>query len=148
MFSTYLCLSLPRKRVALRFSQRLETWLDFFDLLMLFILYSTFSIHGKQEEFSLCNLPTAISRAGDCLHACFRRECIIHYNMEYVPPQNSNGPYKSVAAKTVDSVQLLRQGLKHLQQNIGQFSYKKTNFLTELHTFDVDDLHVPIHHKN
>jgi len=68
--------------------------------------------------------------------------------MEYVLPQNLNGPHRSVAAKTVDSIQLLRQGLEHLQQNIGQFSYKKTNFLTELHALCVDDLHVPIHHKN
>ena len=67
--------------------------------------------------------------------------------MEYVLPQNLNGPHRSVAAKTLDSVQLLRQGLEHLQQNIRQFSYKKTNFLTELHALDVDDLHVPIHHK-
>lgn len=74
MFSTHLCLSLPSKRVALRFSQRLETWPDFFYLLMLFNSLSTFSIRRKHEEFSLCNLPTAISRVGDCLHACFRRD--------------------------------------------------------------------------
>lgn len=53
--------------------------------------------------------------------------------MEYVLPQNLNGPHRSVAAKTVDSVQLLRQSLEHRQQNMGQFSYNKTNFLTELH---------------
>ena len=50
-----------------------------------------------------------------------------------------DGPHGSVAAETVNSVQLLRWGLKH-QQNLEQFSYGNTNCLSCI-ILDVDNLH-------
>ena len=107
---------------------------------MHFSLHSAFffSVHGKQEEFSLYNQPTAILRAGDCLP--FLKEnvsSIGNIYMECVLPQTLNGPHGGVVTTMV---------LGTAPTNIEQFSYNNTNFLSCM-TLDVENLHVSVHHK-
>ena len=109
-------------------------------------LYSAFSIHEKHEEYSLCSLPTAISRVGDCLHVLEENVSSIR-NMGCILPQTLNGSQGSVVAKTVDSVKLLRWSLERLQENLEQFSYENTNLLSCM-TLDVENLHASVHHKS
>ena len=109
-------------------------------------LYSAFSVHEKHDEYSLCNLPTAISKVDDCL--CVLEEDVSSIkNMEYTLPRTLNGPQGSVAAKTVDSVKLVKWGLERLQQNLHQFSHDHTNLLSCM-TLDVEKLHSSVHHKS
>ena len=108
---------------------------------MLFSLHSAFffSLHGKQEELILYNLPTTILRAGDCL--LFLKEnvsSIRNIYMECVLPQTLNGPHGGVATT---------MGLGTSPTNTEQFSYNNMNFLSCM-TLDVENLHVSVHHKN
>ena len=106
---------------------------------MPFSLHSAFfPVHGKQEEFSRYNLPTAILRAGDCLP--FLKEnvsSIRNIYMECVLPQTLNVPHGGVATT---------MGLGTFPTNMEQFSYNNTNFLSCM-TLDVENLHVFVHHK-
>ena len=68
-------------------------------------------------------------------------------NMDCTLPRTLNGPQGSVAAKTLDSVKLVKWGLERLQQNLHQFSYDHTNLLSCM-TLDVENLHSSVHHKS
>lgn len=62
-------------------------------------------------------------------------------------PLSLNGPEGSVAAKTVESVKLLKWGLEHMKQNLDPLGYDDNNPLSCM-TLDVENLHSVVHHKN
>lgn len=52
-----------------------------------------------------------------------------------------------MAAKTVDSVKLLKWGLERMKRNLDPLEYGSTSLLSCM-TLDVENLHSVIHHKN
>ena len=109
-------------------------------------LFSAFSIHEKHDTYTLCNLSEAISKVGNCLNVLEENVRSIR-SMDCVLPQTLNGPQGSVAAKTVNSVQLTKWGLKRLKQNLHQHGYEHANLLSCM-TLDVENLHSVVHHKS
>lgn len=82
-FSKPLVSVLSAQRSCIKLFSTLRNIPDFFESSIVFSLYSAFfffSNHGKHEEFSLCNLPRAILRAGDCLH--FLKENLMYHPSE------------------------------------------------------------------
>ena len=67
--------------------------------------------------------------------------------MDCVLLQTLNGPQGSVAAKTVDSVRLIKWTLERLKQNLDQHGYVHANLLSCM-TLDVENLHSAVHHKS
>ena len=62
-------------------------------------------------------------------------------------PHSLNGPEGSVAAKTVESVKLLKWGLERLKQNLDHLGYDDANLLSCM-TLDVENLHSVVYHKS
>ncbi len=57
-----------------------------------------------------------------------------------------NGPKGNVAAKTVDSVALIKWGLQRLRHNMTPWHYIETNLLSCV-TLDVENIHAILHFK-
>ena len=108
-------------------------------------LFSSFSIHEKHHKYDWCDLPTAISRVGMCLQFLGENVGSIR-ELNICVPSSLNGPEGSVAAKTVDSVKLLKWGLECLKQNLDPLGFEDTNLLSCM-TLDIRNLHSVVHHK-
>ncbi|KAL9966337.1 hypothetical protein ACROYT_G024391 [Oculina patagonica] len=109
-------------------------------------LFAAFSIHEKHHKYDLCDLTTAIRRVGMCLQVLEENVASIR-ELNICLPSSLNGPEGSVAAKTVDSVKLLKWGLERLKQNLAPFGFEDTNLLSCM-TLDIENLHSVVHHKS
>ena len=109
-------------------------------------LFSAFSLHEKHQTYESCDLPGAIVRVGRCLQVLEENVASIR-ELNCRLPLSLNGPEGSVAAKTVDSVKLLKWGLERMKRNLDPLEYGSTSLLSCV-TLDVENLHSVVHHKN
>ena len=72
-------------------------------------------------------------------------ETVIRNSCEKAP-KSLNGPEGNVAAKTVDSVALMKWGLERLRDNMTPGHYTATNLLSCM-TLDVENIHAVVHFK-
>ena len=96
-------------------------------------LFSAFSIHEKHHTYDLHDLPTVISKVNRCLQALEENIASIR-ELNIRLPHSLNGAEGSVAAKTVESVKVLKWDMKrlkqNLQKNVNPLGYEDTNLLS------------------
>ena len=109
-------------------------------------VFSAFSLHEKNQTFEYCDLSGAIVRVGRCLQVLEENVASIR-ELNCHLPLSLNGPEGRVAAKTVESMRLLKWGLEHMKRNLDPLGYDSTSLLSCM-TLDVENLHSVVHHKN
>ena len=109
-------------------------------------LFSAFSLHEKHQTYESCDPPGAIVRVGRCLQVLEENVASIR-ELNCHLPLSLNGPEGSVAAETVDSVKLLKWGLKRMKRNLDPLEYGSTSLLSCM-ALDVENLHSVVHNKN
>ena len=80
-------------------------------------LYAAFSVHEKHQTYERRSLDEAIFLLEECLAVLRDNENMIRNSCEKAP-KSLNGPEGNVAAKTIDSVALMKWGLERLRHNM------------------------------
>eukprot|EP00794_Sanderia_malayensis_P019295 gene19295-21219_t len=86
-------------------------------------IYKAFSVHEKHQNYSNHDLTRAGVMLGESLDHLNENEDLIRSDV-HLTGKNLNGPQGNVAAKTLESVKMLRDGVKQLQSTLAQHNYK------------------------
>lgn len=110
-------------------------------------LYKAFSIHERGKTYENYDMPSAIELVKECRTLLKENEDAIKQNVRSKLPSTLNGPQGNVAAKTIDSVQLVEWGLTRLHDISKRFNYESINLLSCM-TLDVEHFHSTTHFKS
>ncbi len=83
---------------------------------------------------------------GECLDHLKENENVIRSDLQ-LTGKNLNGPQGYVAARTIESVKMLQDGVEQLKDTLARHSYKHANLLSCM-TMDIENMHSIVHHKS
>ena len=109
-------------------------------------IYKAFSVHEKHHSYSKQDLTCAGVMLGECLDHLKENENVIRSDLQ-LTGKNLNGPQGNVAAKTIESVKMLKDGVEQLKDTLARHSYKHANLLSCM-TMDIKNMHSIVHHKS
>ena len=108
------------------------------------LVIDAFSVHEKHQKYTLKSLDDAITLVDRCHEILLKN--IQHIRSTTNVQKTLNGPEGSVSAATIESIKILRWGLKRLQTNVQTYDYEAINLLSCM-TLTVENLHSTVNKK-